>query len=112
MARQQKPITVKLNKEQLIVLDRIVELGEFNGRSHAIREMLLPGLEAGRVAINETFAGKAKSAFAYKKAWQNFTDRMDTINKNAKQLPRDSKGQALMDIDGNHEQLLPEIVPA
>ena len=112
MARTQKPITVKLNKEQLIVLNRIVELGEFNGRSHAIREMLLLAHEAGRVAINETFNGKMRAGFAYQRAWKNFSERMDTVNRNAKELPRDAKGQAVIDLDGIQEELLPEIVPA
>ena len=42
MARSQKPVVVKLNEEQIHGLDIFVKEGGYNGRSHAVREMILP----------------------------------------------------------------------
>ena len=53
MARSQKPVTIKLNQDQINVLDKVVEFGEFNGRSHAVRMLLLPALNAGVTAMNK-----------------------------------------------------------
>lgn len=112
MARSQKVIPIKLNKEQIAVLDAIVDLGEFNGRSHAIRELVIPALEAGRVAINESVGGKAKALFKYGTSMKNLSDRMEKIHDNAKQLPRDSKGQATIPLSDTHEELFPKIITA
>ena len=106
----QKAITVKLNKEQIAVLDRVVELGEFNGRSHAIRELLLPALEVGRVAINELSFGSTKAIYKYGVEMKQFIDRIETINKNSKQLHRENKGQEVMPLPGTNEELFPRVI--
>jgi metal-responsive CopG/Arc/MetJ family transcriptional regulator len=92
---QQKTISVKLSKEQTAVLDRVCELGEFNGRSHAIRELLLPALDAGAEAIKtgKGYQGLLTYAVNMKKLMHHF----DTIADNAKEL-RDHEGQGQLDI--------------
>jgi len=82
MARSQKPVVVKLNEEQIKALDLFVELGEFNGRSHALREMCLPILEAAM----EVAGGKStiKSAIKMTKAMHHLNKRMQAVAKNAK----------------------------
>ena len=108
MARTQKPITVKLNDQHLQVLDRIVELGEFNGRSHAIRSLLMPALVAGATAINEKFMPNSKAMFKYGTEMKKLNDHFDRISTNAKKLPRDTKGQAHIELDGVEINLFPE----
>ena len=108
----QKAVAVKLNKEQIALLDRIVELGEFEGRSHAIREFLLPTLEAGRVAINETLGGKGKAIWKYGVEMKKFGDRMERIHENAKELPRTHKDQGIIPLPGTNEEMFPRIMPA
>jgi Arc/MetJ-type ribon-helix-helix transcriptional regulator len=109
MPRTQKPITVKLNSAHLAVLDRIVELGDFNGRSHAIREMLMPALVAGATAINERHMAKSKAIFKYGVEMQKLNDHFSTIADRAKKLPRDSKGQGQIELDGIDINLFPEL---
>ena len=92
---QQKFVGLKLSKEQLNVLDRVVELGEFNGRSHAVRELLLPALDAGAEAIR---TGKGyKGLLTYATCMKKLIHHFDTIAENAKEL-RDHEGQAQLDI--------------
>ena len=80
----QKPITVKLNRDQIAVLDRIAELGEFNGRSHAIRELLLPALDAGAEAMK---TGKGYQALlTYAVLMKKLITHFDAIAKNSKDL--------------------------
>tara|TARA_A100001015_G_scaffold319112_1_gene441034 strand:- start:363 stop:701 length:339 start_codon:yes stop_codon:yes gene_type:complete len=110
MAPSQKVVPVKLNREQIAVLDRIVELGEFNGRSHAIRELLLPALETGRVAINELSFPKSKAIFRYGVEMKKFTTRMEKISENSKQLHREPKGQDVMPLPGTNEELFPKVI--
>ena len=62
----QRVIPVKLNKEQIHALDIIVEKGDFNGRSHAIRELCLPYLESALVAEETKSVFKATKAFITK----------------------------------------------
>ena len=52
MAISQKPVTVKLNKEQIQALETAVKLGEFEGRSHLIREVLLTFLHGMTSAVH------------------------------------------------------------
>ena len=80
MARSQKPITIKLNERQIEVLDRIVELGEFNGRSHAMRELLLPALNAGVTAMEK---GSLRAMVTWVKGIDGLNQRMRNIEKNA-----------------------------
>jgi metal-responsive CopG/Arc/MetJ family transcriptional regulator len=100
----QKPITVKLNKEQILVLDRIVENGEFNGRSHALRELVLPALQAGVVAMN---TGKGwRGMYTYGVEIKKLSKKMDAVAKNSKNL-RDVDGQVTLDLEG-----IPKIIPS
>ena len=80
----QKVISVKLNREQIAVLDRVVELGEFNGRSHAIRELLLPMLDGASEAMKtgKGYQGLLSLAVLMKK----LNHRFDKIAKNSKHL--------------------------
>ena len=98
----QKPITVKLNREQIAVLDRVAELGEFNGRSHAIRELLLPALDAGAEAMKtgKGYSGLLTYAVLMKKLVHHF----DKIAENSKDL-RLPDGQTQFDIKGLPKEL-------
>ena len=81
---QQKFIGLKLSKEQTNVLDRVVELGEFNGRSHAVRELLLPALDAGAEAMK---TGKGyQGVLTYAVLMRKLIKHFDTIAKNSKDL--------------------------
>ena len=80
MARSQKPVVVKLNHEQINVLDRIVELGEFNGRSHAVRELILPALNAGVTAMNKNYL---LAMVTWVKGIDGLNKRMVLIEKNS-----------------------------
>ena len=80
MPRSQKVVPIKLNQEQIALLDRIVELGEFNGRSHAIRELLLPALNAGAVGMNR---GYLRAIQTWIEGIDGLTQRMKTIEKNS-----------------------------
>ena len=97
-----KPITVKLNRDQIAVLDRVAELGEFNGRSHAIRELLLPALDAGAEAMKtgKGYQGLLTYAVLLKKLIHHF----DTIAKNSKHL-RLPDDQTQFDIEGLPKEL-------
>ena len=80
----QKPVVVKLNKEQIAVLDLVVKNGEFNGRSHAIREMLLPALNAGVTAMNTGSSIRAMKTWI--KEMSKLTKHMDKVAENSKQV--------------------------
>lgn len=76
-----KPVTVKLTEKHREVLDRIVELGEYDGKSDAIRELVLPALNAGVCAIN---GESTATIFAtWVKGIQELNLRMKTMKKNA-----------------------------
>jgi len=93
----QKAVAVKLNKQQIEVLDRLVENGEFEGRSHAIRELLLPALQAGIVAMN-TGSG-LKGIFRYGREIKKLNDRYDKMAKNGKEF-REASRQQQIDLEG------------
>ena len=99
----QKAVAVKLNKEQIAVLDQIVENGEFNGRSHALRELVMPALLAGVTAMNS--GSKAKALLNYGREIKKLADRFDAIAKNSKDL-READGQVTLDLKG-----VPKIIP-
>ena len=80
MARSQKPITIKLNQDQITVLDKVVEFGEFNGRSHAMRELLLPALNAGVTAMNH---GSLRAMVTWVKEIDGLHQRMKNIEQNS-----------------------------
>ena len=61
--RQQKAISIKLTESQKDALDRLVEVGKFSGRSHAIREMCMTYVKAIE-EVNRT--GKV-----YKGTWES-----------------------------------------
>ena len=91
----QKPVVVKLNKEQIAVLDMVVANGDYNGRSHAIRELLLPALNAGVTAMN-TGSG-TRAMYTWIKEMKKLTKRMDDVAKNAKNY-RTDRDQVELDI--------------
>ena len=99
---QQLTISVKLSKDQVAVLDRVSELGEFNGRSHAIRELILPALDAGAEAMitGKTWQAMLKYAVLMKKLNHHF----DKIAENSKDL-RLPDGQTQLDIKGLPREL-------
>jgi Arc/MetJ-type ribon-helix-helix transcriptional regulator len=80
MARSQKVVPIKLNQDQIAVLDKVVELGEFQGRSHAIRELVLPALNAGVTAMNQ---GSLRAMVTWVKEIDGLNQRMKTIEKNS-----------------------------
>jgi len=75
----QKPIAVKLNKEQIHGLDIFVEKGGYNGRSHAVREMILPYI------VSALEVEKTKSAWAGYKAYATqaagMIERLNSVHK-------------------------------
>ena len=74
-------IGLRLTKKQTEVLDRIVELGEYDGRSDAVRELVLPALNAGVCAIN---GESTTTIFAtWVKGIYELNQRMKTMEKNA-----------------------------
>lgn len=76
-----QPVTLKLTEKQREVLDRIVELGEYDGRSDAVRELVLPALNAGVCAIN---GESTTTIFAtWVKGINELNQRMITMKKNA-----------------------------
>lgn len=74
--------SIRMTSSQLEALDRIVELGGFNGRSHAMREMCMTYVLACEKVMR---TGKI-----YKGTWEFFrgvmamNDRMDKIQENQK----------------------------
>lgn len=78
----QKVIPVKLNKEEIAALDLFVELGEFNGRSHALREMAKPYMIATHVASQTQSSMQAVVAMA--KASLEINKRVDRVAKNSR----------------------------
>ena len=76
-----KPITLRMTPSQLDALDRLVELGDFDGRSHAIREMCMTYVLACEKVMT---TGKV-----YKGTWEFFrgvmamNERMDKVLKNS-----------------------------
>ena len=74
-------VTIKLTEKQTDVLDRIVELGEYDGRSDAIRELVLPALNAGVCAINGE--GPTTIFTTWIKGIHQLNSRMMTMKKNA-----------------------------
>ena len=93
----QKAVAVKLNKQQIEVLDRLVENGGVEGRSHANREFLLPALQGGIVAMN-TGSGM-KGIFKYGREIQKLSSRYDAMAKNGKEFKEASRQQQI-DLDG------------
>ena len=94
MARSQKVVPIKLNQAQIDALDRIVQLGEFNGRSHAMRELLLPALNAGQVAVKSQ--SKLKAMATWLSEMEKLNHRFDAIAKNS---IKNSQGDFEMDLD-------------
>ena len=88
----QKPIAVKLNKEQIYALDIIVVRGGYNGRSHALREMALPYLESALVAEETQSVLKATHAFV--KAGNKIRDRLNKVHES-----QSKAGQAIIPLD-------------
>ena len=68
-------LTIKLEKADIAALDRFVELAGLNGRSHALRLMAGPYLEATKTAMETK---SARSAFG------TMTKQMMQMNKMVK----------------------------
>ena len=81
MARSQKVIPIKLNQRQIDVVDALVKHGEFNGRSHAIREMVLPALNATVTAMES--GSSLKAMHTWIKEMEKLTKRMDAVARNS-----------------------------
>ena len=94
----QKVTPVMFTLNQISIIDAIVQNGEYKGRSHAIREMIIPVLEAGLEAINQ---GKGYQATLTLQTSMKkyFGEKMDLIAENSKAY-RDEQGQAMLDLDG------------
>ena len=97
-SKNQRTLGVKLNLDQIAVVDAIVEHGEYRGRSHALREMILPILEAATEAIN-TGKGYQATLTLQTSMKKHFGKKMDLIAENSKKY-RDSEGQVFMDLEG------------
>lgn len=69
----------------------------------------MPALVAGATAINERYMANAKAAFKYGVEMKKLNDHFDKISKNAKKLPRDSKGQAQIQLEGVEVNLFPQL---
>ena len=77
----QKPIAVKLNKEQIDALDHLVEMGKYNGRSHAIREMSMTYIQAIATTLE---TGKTwKGTYEFFKGVMAMNERLAIIQKHA-----------------------------
>lgn len=89
--RQQKAISIKFTDDQKDALDRLVEVGKFQGRSHAIREMCMTYVKAIE-EVNRT--GKVyKGTWEFFKGVMAFNERLEIVrNANDEQL--DLKGMA------------------
>jgi len=106
MAPSQKPITVKLNQEELQALDAFVEHGGYNGRSHALREMAKPFMVATQVALQSQSAVKASVAMT--KAMYEVTQSFPKIAKNSTK----NSQQTLPGIEPVEVTIIPDPAPA
>ena len=97
-SKNQRTLGVKLNLNQIAVVDAIVEYGEYRGRSHALREMIMPILEAATEAIN-TGKGHQATLSLQVNMKKAFGEKMDLIATNSKAY-RDSEGQEYLDFEG------------
>ena len=97
----QKPVPVKLNKEQIDALDHIVKMGKYNGRSHAIREMSMTYIQAIATTLE---TGKTwKGTYEFFKGVMAMNERLSIIQKHANQ-----NNQAQLDLTEMVEDM-PEI---
>jgi Arc/MetJ-type ribon-helix-helix transcriptional regulator len=72
-----RTLSIKLPLASMEIIDRITELGDFEGRSHAVREMLLPALKAGQVCMD---TGKTwKATLEYLKGMSELNEHFDKI---------------------------------
>mgnify|MGYP000195883072 FL=1 len=91
-----------MTHDQIAVIDRIVENGNYANRSEACRDLLMPALRAGMVAMQ---TGNTSSALTtYWKEMNLMRKKMDEIAINSKEL-REQDGQATLDID------IPKLIP-
>ena len=91
-----------MTHDQIAVIDRIVENGKYANRSEACRDLLMPALRAGMVAMQ---TGNTSSALTtYWKEMNLMRKKMDEIATNSKEL-REQNGQATLDID------IPKLIP-
>ena len=97
-SKNQKVTPVMLTRQQISVIDAIVQNSDYNGRSHVIRDAILPILESALIAIN---TGKGHRAMLNLQLNQKkqFTEKMDTIAERSKHY-RDQLGQTVLDLEG------------
>ena len=97
-----KPVTIRMTNEQIAVIDRIVENGNYANRSDACRDLIMPGLRAGMVAMQSGSTSRALTKY-----WAEMNamrKKMDEIANNSKEL-REQDGQVTLSID------IPKLVP-
>ena len=98
-----RPITLRMTPSQLEALDRLVELGDFDGRSHAIREMCMTYVLACEKVMT---TGKV-----YKGTWEFFRGVM-AMNERMDKMVKNSEKNEQLEIGGLAELLKePEILP-
>ena len=94
------PISIRMTDSQIEALDRIVELGGFDGRSHAMREMCMTYVLACEKVM--------KTGKVYKGTWEFFrgvmamNERMDKIQANKaknEQLELDGIADAFKEVE-------------
>ena len=85
-----------MTNEQILVLDRIVENGEFDNRADACRALLLPALKAGATAM-ETGIGW-KGMLTYATEIKRLSASMDKVAENSKDM-REVDGQVSLGLD-------------
>ena len=85
-----------MSNEQIMVLDRIVENGEFANRTESCRALLLPALKAGATAM-ETGVGW-KGMLTYATEIKRLSESMDKVAENSKDL-RGEDGQVSLGLD-------------
>ena len=98
----QKVIPVKLNKQEIEALDHFVEMGGFNGRSHALREMAKPYMIATQVAIQTQ--SEVKAGMEMLKA-------MVEINKRVGRVAKEAKKNAQTTLPGIEDEIEISIIP-
>lgn len=95
-----------MTNEQIAVIDRIVECGNYANRSDACRDLLMPGLLSGMVALQSGSVSRAIST--YWKEMNAMKNKMKDIADNSKEL-READGQVTLSLD--IPKIVPDVVP-
>lgn len=97
-----KVVPVRMTNEQIAVIDRIVECGNYPNRSEALRDLIMPGLLSGVVALQTGSVSRALAT--YWREMNAMKNKMSEIADNSKEL-REMDGQATLGLD------IPKLVP-